>query len=126
MSSSKVSNGIQNFLSLYQILERNKYHVSNFHDTPASAKADLRTSSPSKLEKLACKIIPHSYNTTSLSKYARYTMPLSHFTGHNLWLLKPTGLNRGRGIHVFRDLDILKEIILNDYGNKKECTSISL
>jgi len=28
-------------------------------------------------------------------------MPVSHFTGHNFWILKATHLNRGRGIHVF-------------------------
>lgn len=33
-------------------------------------------------------------------------MPMSHFKGKNIWILKPTGLNRGRGIHV---LDSVKE-----------------
>jgi len=34
----------------------------------------------------------------------KYRMPLCHFDSYNLWILKPTHLNRGRGIHVFRDL----------------------
>ena len=38
-------------------------------------------------------------------------MPLCHFSGYNIWLLKPTHLNRGQGIHVFRDLDTLKSLI---------------
>jgi len=33
-------------------------------------------------------------------------MPRSHFAGNNIWILKPTGLNRGKGIHV---LDTIKE-----------------
>ena len=28
-----------------------------------------------------------------------------------MWLLKPTGLNRGRGIHVFKDLHTLKNLL---------------
>ena len=41
----------------------------------------------------------------------RLTCPVSHFDGHNLWLLKPTHLNRGRGIHVFNDLNTLHKLI---------------
>jgi len=41
----------------------------------------------------------------------KYTMPLCHFDSYNLWLLKPTHLNRGRGIHVFRDLESLHKLI---------------
>lgn len=37
-------------------------------------------------------------------QFTKYSCPMSHFDGHNLWLLKPTHLNRGRGIHVFNDL----------------------
>jgi hypothetical protein len=42
----------------------------------------------------------------------KYTMPFCHYTGHNLWLLKPTKLNRGRGIHVVNNLTMLKNFIL--------------
>ena len=34
-------------------------------------------------------------------------IPPSHFQGHNIWILKATGFNRGRGIHVFNKLDDL-------------------
>ena len=43
--------------------------------------------------------------------HMRLTCPISHFDGHNLWLLKPTHLNRGRGIHVFNDLNTLHKLI---------------
>jgi hypothetical protein len=36
-----------------------------------------------------------------------------------LWLLKPTHLNRGRGIHVFRDLETLNKLI-KQYCSGKE------
>lgn len=43
--------------------------------------------------------------------FTKLTCPLSHFDGFNLWLLKPTHLNRGRGIHVFKDLPTLHKLI---------------
>lgn len=43
--------------------------------------------------------------------FTKYSCPLSHFDGYNLWLLKPTHLNRGRGIHVFNDLTTLHKLI---------------
>ncbi len=50
----------------------------------------------------------------------RYSMPQCHFDGFNLWLLKPTHLNRGRGIHVFRDLDTLHKLIREYCQGKDE------
>lgn len=39
---------------------------------------------------------------------------LDTFTGPDyLWLLKPTGLNRGRGIHVFQEIDNLIELLID-------------
>ena len=34
----------------------------------------------------------------------------------NLWLLKPTGFNRGIGIHIFNNFDQLREIMWSVYG----------
>ena len=51
--------------------------------------------------------------------YQKYSMPLCHFDSFNLWLLKPTHLNRGRGIHVFRDLETLSKLI-KQYCSGKE------
>jgi hypothetical protein len=41
----------------------------------------------------------------------KYTMPFCHFEGHNFWLLKPTKLNRGRGIHVCNNIGMMKSLI---------------
>lgn len=49
-----------------------------------------------------------------------YSFPVSHFDGYNLWLLKPTHLNRGRGIHVFRDLETLNRLIKDYCAGKDE------
>ena len=39
----------------------------------------------------------------------------SEHQGKNLWLLKPTGFNRGIGIHVFNSLDDLQNILWTHY-----------
>lgn len=38
-------------------------------------------------------------------------MPSSHFVGKNIWILKPTGLNRGKGIHVVDNMKEIKRLI---------------
>jgi hypothetical protein len=35
----------------------------------------------------------------------------SHFDGRNVWILKPTGFNRGRGIQIFDTMDSLNTLI---------------
>lgn len=50
---------------------------------------------------------------------------MSHFNGYNLWLLKPTHLNRGRGIHVFRDLDDLQRLVKEYCSGKDEEVKVS-
>jgi hypothetical protein len=56
----------------------------------------------------------------------RYSFPLCHFDGFNLWLLKPTHLNRGRGIHVFRDLDTLHKLIKEYCQGKDEEVKVAV
>lgn len=50
-------------------------------------------------------------------------MPLSHFTGKNMWILKPTGFNRGKGIHVCGTFGKVKKLI-KDYYKGREPTAI--
>lgn len=47
-------------------------------------------------------------------------MPISHYEGFNLWLLKPTHLNRGRGIHVFRDIETMHKLVKEYCQGKDE------
>lgn len=35
----------------------------------------------------------------------------THFAGRNIWILKPTGFNRGRGVTVFDSMEKLKALI---------------
>ena len=48
------------------------------------------------------------------NKSSSYIMPMSHFGGNNIWILKPTGQNQGKGIHVVSSLKKLKKLI-KDY-----------
>jgi phosphoribosylamine-glycine ligase len=49
-------------------------------------------------------------NTKFKAKQA-LIMPCSHFEGKNIWILKPTGLNRGKGIHVVDSVSQVKKLI---------------
>jgi hypothetical protein len=44
-----------------------------------------------------------------------YKMMQSAHDHKNIWLLKPTGLNRGRGIHIFTTLEELRNILIENY-----------
>jgi hypothetical protein len=44
-----------------------------------------------------------------------YKLMQSAHDHKNIWLLKPTGLNRGRGIHIFQTLEELRQILIDNY-----------
>ena len=48
-------------------------------------------------------------------------MPQCHFTGKNVWILKPTSMNRGQGIHVANTFKKIKKLI-RDYCRGREIT----
>ena len=41
-------------------------------------------------------------------------MPKTFYEGRNIWILKPTGFNRGKGIHMFETLETF-DALVNDY-----------
>lgn len=55
---------------------------------------------------------PDSYHT-------KLILPLCHFLGKNVWILKPTSLNRGQGIHVTSSFKKIKRLV-RDYCRGKE------
>lgn len=57
-----------------------------------------------------------NFQKRGTSVYTRMKMPLSHCVGKNFWILKATNLNRGRGIHVFNDLESLKNLIKEEWN----------
>ena len=57
-------------------------------------------------------------------------VPSTHFAGKNIWLIKPSGNNRGRGIHIFNDSDSFKALIAESIekcieGKKKNSKELS-
>lgn len=45
------------------------------------------------------------------SQSSKFIMPKSHSLGHNVWILKCTGFNRGIGIHVFNKIEDLRRLM---------------
>jgi hypothetical protein len=54
-----------------------------------------------------------------LMTFGEYSMPLCHFLGKNVWILKPTSLNRGQGIHVANSFKKIKRLV-RDYCRGRE------
>jgi hypothetical protein len=57
-------------------------------------------------------VFPYYENNKGTS--TKYKIDNTFLAGENanyLWLLKPTFLNRGRGIHIFSDLKVLQQLI---------------
>ena len=58
--------------------------------------------------------------------YNLATIPKSYFAGENLWLIKPSGYNRGLGVELFDDLEDLKgkmEMLLKGYWENLQVAS---
>jgi len=56
----------------------------------------------------------HPYNSCEEKKKSQYVKPIlpnTFLKKSNVWVLKPVGLNRGRGIEVFNSLETLNELI---------------
>jgi len=123
-SAMGLSSVLHNFATLHKLLESFKLTAQHIHSQHAAERMETVEGKSSILEKLASSLNPVSQDKRSPLSYTKFTMPLCHFTGHNLWLLKPTGLNRGRGIHVFQDIESLKELIRKYLPKKKELPHI--
>lgn len=98
---------LQPFIEFYNLLEENKFKIQSIHSNPITIEESLLLKSR---HHSTHKLKPVSYDKRCIQKL-RYMMPLCHFVGKNMWILKPTFLNRGRGIHVFRSLTQLKSLI---------------
>lgn len=109
---------LQNFITLFNILDSRKEDIALAQKKPI--EKPMRFQSYTK--KTNSKFLPFLYEKRGLIQHTHFSMPLSHFAGHNLWLLKPAGLNRGRGIHVFQTLETLQEKLKSCLQHKKEST----
>lgn len=67
-------------------------------------------SSPAEEEKDKAKKSPKKSRFVPTSREYP-TLPDSHFIGRNIWLIKPTCFNRGRGIQIFDKVETLENLI---------------
>ena len=59
----------------------------------------------------------HSFKVFMINIKSK-NLPATHFLGKNIWIMKPAGFNRGRGIKVFNDFDVLDDLVKEILGNK--------
>eukprot|EP00826_Nyctotherus_ovalis_P065252 TRINITY_DN9586_c0_g1_i7.p1 TRINITY_DN9586_c0_g1~~TRINITY_DN9586_c0_g1_i7.p1 ORF type:complete len:521 (-),score=99.88 TRINITY_DN9586_c0_g1_i7:21-1583(-) len=51
------------------------------------------------------------FQVTKRTSQHKYWLSECHYAGGNVWILKPTGFNRGRGISVFDSVERLKKLL---------------
>lgn len=59
----------------------------------------------------------HSFKVYMINADSK-NLPPTHFVGENVWIMKPAGLNRGRGIMVFNDIDTFEATVKDIMSNK--------
>jgi hypothetical protein len=95
-----MQHALASFSNVFQTLEENKTKIKELK----------KSSETKKTNKKVTKFKQFNFEKRN-NTFGKYTMPLCHYEGHNLWLLKATHLNRGRGIHVFNNITELKSLI---------------
>ena len=121
-------NYFHNFVMLFNLLEDNKSQVENI----LSNNENLIKNSDSDFINIPQTRIPSktfdNIDKNLFQPIIKYTMPLCHFIGKNIWILKPASLNRGRGISLFNDINKLRDIVYENFqikGIKKSEFSIN-
>lgn len=127
---------LEPFLAFHSALEAGKERAAEFHKsintnqqastqelagTQDQGRRRRRNNAQQKGQKLKGASAPHK----KAVEHNRHSMPLCHFVGHNIWLLKPTNLNRGRGVHLFQTLEELNKLIVNCMQRDAERKSLS-
>ena len=59
----------------------------------------------------------HSFKVFMINIKSK-NLPATHYLGKNIWIMKPAGFNRGRGIKVFSDFDVLDDLVKEILANK--------
>ncbi len=75
--------------------------------------------------KKANYLLPTSSKEKKCSPYLKPIMHDTFVKNSNIWILKPVGLNRGRGIEVFNSLELLNDLLNDcfDGGDSKKKNS---
>lgn len=91
-----------------------KKYASNEQSTVKRANASALFTYEFKKRSKVLHIMPNATSDKKISQYVKPKACKTYYNGTNLWLLKPTGMNRGRGIELFTTLEELNKYI-NQY-----------
>ncbi|CDW88442.1 ttl domain containing protein [Stylonychia lemnae] len=105
--SQNLELSLKKFQLCYDTLDRNKYTVL---DILRSSKNQIASQNFADIEK-SLQIKYQLRNHFQKYNPLQIVMPVCHFVGGNMWVLKTTSQNRGRGIHVFKSYKQLKQLI---------------
>jgi Tubulin-tyrosine ligase family len=89
LSSKLASDELERFQAYFNILEKHK----------------TLPSSEERLSQVNKEITGNHLFNSKMKTYTKFTLCENMFDGNNLWLLKPTDYNRGRGVQVFNSLE---------------------
>ena len=113
------SNSLKKFVNIFNLLERFKKSYNDSFDYSNLAKninllpGEERQSLASKHNKEIhkSKLIPPGFEKMGGFHYTKYILPFCHFSGQNIWILKPSSCNRGKGIKLFKTIEELFKMI---------------
>lgn len=91
---------LERFVHCYNIIESSKKQGCNKEEEAQILK---------NINQKLCQIQPTKDKKNVL--HCKPKLPDTHYSGNNIWILKPTGFNRGRGVSVFDTLEKLKNLI---------------
>lgn len=59
---------------------------------------------------------------SNLKKESNFLLPIHYdiYGSSSLWLMKPADMNRGRGIHLFRTVEELGELLKNELSRHEK------
>ena len=103
LDSPTYNNDIERIINTFSIIQNasNSIKDSNSEEQLEAARNSINT-----------KLANMTFNKER--RIVRSCIPLiqsTHFKGKNIWIIKPTGFNRGRGVEVFTSLEQMKKII---------------
>ena len=102
--SPQFSNDMKVFKKYFKDFTKGHEEQSQTQDEPKSSLVDLEKAIPSKL------MISQDISQT-IEKKSQGKLPDTYYNGCNLWLLKPTDYNRGRGINLFNKMSTLEHYL---------------
>jgi len=115
---------LNKFERILNVLDSIKYQFKN--DITKNFHADYNIENENILNKYNQDIPDFNIKFMPLKNYLVHKEPLqfflffphSFFTGNNIWIFKPSSLNRGAGIQLFTSFAELKRILLSKFPSR--------